>query len=197
VHVTDAEAAGRIVAASIEEYEAECFDQNGAPPLGTLMVTVDGEPAVYAAVASISTEGIDPSRPLVPHGAADEDLETVLSRNPHLPLLLRTSFTARVIASGDTGALYHRLPDVPPPLFARVRACADEETGHFVAGLAFLEPLLAGANGEDEVVTAFLRRVSRSQRDASRFLVEAGRRLVPLLSREPDRLTAILRSIRP
>src|SRR6266487_1380067 len=96
--MTETRATGRIVAATVEDFEAECFQQDGAPPLGALVVTLDGEPAVFAAVAEITTAGLDPSRPLVPHGSPDEDLETVLSRNPHLPLLLRTSFSARIIA---------------------------------------------------------------------------------------------------
>lgn len=191
------QATGRIVAASIEAFEAECFEQDAAPPLGALVVTLDGGPAIYAAVAAISTAGLDPSRPLVPHGSADEDLETVLARNPHLPLLLRTSFNARILAHQDAEQIEHRSPDAPPRLFARVRVCDDTEQQRFVSGMDFLEPLLAAGEGGDDVAAAFLRRAGRSRVDRAAFLLEAGRALVPLLSGEPERLTAILRSIRP
>jgi hypothetical protein len=189
-------AIGRIVAAGVDEFDAECFSQASSPSAGTLVRTIDG-PVVYAAVLSVETAGVDPSRPLVPHGGVNDDLDTLLAANPHLPLLLRTRFRGRSVGRKDEYWIHHGLPERPPPLFARVKFCDASELRDFVAGMDFLEPLLVAMEGEDEVVAAFLRQSSRSQPHAAVFLLEAGRALVPLLSREPDRLTAILRRIRP
>jgi hypothetical protein len=188
------EGVGRIVEATIQDLVAECLPQCQAPPLGALLVTVDGEHPVYAAVTGITTAGIDPSRPVIPHGGADEDLDTVLSRNPHLPMLLRTSFSALILAHHGSGGIRHYLPDAPPPLFARIRACDIEEQALFVGGLEFVEPLLGAG---DDAAAAFIRRASRSGPNAAGFLLETGRRLVPLLSGDPERLTSLLRRIRP
>lgn len=198
--MTVMQATGRIVAATIEGFEAECFDQGTTPPMGCLVVAVDGLPIVYAVVTSIATIGMDPSRPLIPHGDAGEDLESVLARNPHLPLLLRTSFDARILAFDGHESdepIRYRLPDSPPRLFARVRACSDPERERFVDGLQFLEPLVTACENNDDVVAAFLRQSSRAKPNPAAFLLDAGRALVPLLSSDPERLTAILRRIRP
>ncbi len=190
-------AAGRIVEASIDTIEAECLDGCLPPSVGSLLVTLDGEPAVYAAVTAIRTAGVDPSRPVVPHGGADEDLETVLRRNPHLALLLRVSFSAAIIAHSWDGSLRHFLPPIPPPLLARVGVCDLEQTVRFTGGLEFLDALVCSEATPDETIAAFLRRTADAHGDRRTYLLAAGRRLVPLLSSEPDRLAGILRRIRP
>jgi hypothetical protein len=189
-------AAGRIVAADMDAFDAECFAEAATPAAGALVRTIDG-PVVYAAVTSIETTGLDPSRPLVPHGDATDDLNAVLAANPHLPMLLHTSFRGQILAFKDEERTRYALPERPPSLWARVKVCEVDELRAFTENMDFLEPLLAAGAGEDEVVAAFLRQSSRCRPRSSAFLVEAGRALVPLLGREPDRLTAILRRIRP
>lgn len=195
--VMSLEISGRIVGTTVEAFETECLDQGGAPPIGALVITVDGPPVVYAAVATISTTGIDPSRPLVPHGNPGEDLDTVLARNPHLPLLLRTSFEACVLAHRVGDEIRYGLPESPPRLFARVAICEATDQKLLLNDARFLDALVASASGDDEVLTAFLRRSSRSQTSPEAFLVNSARALVPLLGNEPERLAAILRRIRP
>jgi hypothetical protein len=190
-------AIGRIVEASVEALEAECLDGCPPPPLGSLLTTLDGDPPVFAAVTKIRTEGVDPSRPVVPHGAAEDDLETVLRQNPHLSLLLRVSFSATVIGHGRLGAVRYFLPESPPPLLARVAACSAAQTARFVQSLEFLYPLVRSGADQDEMIAAFLRRSADASSDRRAFLLAAGRHLVPLLGGEPDRLVTILRRIRP
>lgn len=190
-------AVGRIVAASLNEISVECFRLDGAPPLGALVAVAEGGPALYAVVSSVITEGIDPSRPVAPHGGAEEDLDTVLNRNPHLPVLLRTSFSAVIAGHEQDGQIRYYLPDTPPRLISRVRLCDTAEQSRFAGGLDVLEPLLASGALADDVVAAFLRRVSLIQPDRRAFLLEAGRALVPLLVTAPDRLIAIIRRIEP
>jgi hypothetical protein len=197
VGTTATEAIGRIVSASLQSFEADCFQLDGGPALGTLVVTTDGQPAIYGVVSSILTQGADPSRPIAPHGSPDEDLATVRNRHPHLPILLRTTFISLVVANERSGALSYRLPDRPAPLLARIRACTIEETARFVRRLDFLEPLVQRGEATDDVVAALLRRLSGSRPDARAFLLEAGRALVPILAGESARLAAILRRIRP
>jgi hypothetical protein len=189
-------AVGRVVASGVEEFDCECFANASAPAAGALVRTIDG-PDVYAVVTSIETAGLDPSRPLVPHGSVEDDLETVLAANPHLPLLLHTTFHGRILGYREGRRISYGLPQRPPSLFARVNECDNVELRDFVAGLDFIEPLLEASGGEPDIVSAFLRQSSRSQPQAERFLLGAGRALVPLLSREPQRLTSILRRIRP
>lgn len=190
-------AVGRIVAASLQNFETECFQGEPGPALGTLIMTMDGDPPVYGAVSSIVTQGVDPSRPVAPHGNADEDLPTVLKRHPHLPILLRTTFQSTMLGYDSRGVVHQVLPDVPPPLVARVRACTLDEQCRFVERLDFLERLLTRSDIADEVVAAFLRRAGAAQQDTRGFLLAAARALVPLLGAEPERLAAVVHRIRP
>lgn len=188
---------GRIVAASLRDFTVECFQRDAPPPLGAAVCVVEGGPPLYAVVHSSVTEGVDPSRPLAPHGDADEDLETVLSRHPHLPVLLRTTFAAAIVAHEREGATCFYLPDLPPRLMARVRLCEADELRRLAAHPEFLAPLLQRGEIGDEVAAAFLRHASAVERDAHQFLVGAGRALVPLLINEPERLAALVRQMQP
>jgi hypothetical protein len=190
-------AVGRIVVASVDAIEAECLPGCSPPPVGALLITLDGDPPAYAAVTDIRTAGVDPSRPVVPHGGADEDLETVLHRNPHLPMLLRVSFNAPIIAHGPPMSPRHFLPEAPPPLLARVAVCGAEQIARFVEDLEFLDPLVRSGAEHDEMIAWFLRRAADASADGPAFLLAAGRRLVSLLGDEPERLVTILRRIRP
>jgi hypothetical protein len=191
---TPAQILGRVVEASVQQFTAECATSAEPPSIGALVVTADGASQVYAVVAAVTTTGVDPSRPIVPHGDADEDLESVLRRNPHLSMLLRTAFAASVIAYDGRSGIIYRLPELPPALFSRVREAGAEEQAQFASEAEFLEPLL---RGDDDCVASFLRRSSRFVANPAGFLMEMGRRLVPLLSADPDRLSSILRQIRP
>jgi hypothetical protein len=190
-------AIGRIIAASLSTLRIECFELEGAPPLGSLVAVAEDTPVVYGVVSSVTTEGVDPSRPVSPHGSADEDLATVLSRNPQLPVLLRTTFEAIVVGHEDSGCVRHYLAGAPARLIARIRICGADEQLRFAESLDFLEPLLGSGALADDVVAAFIRRTSLAQSDPYAFLLAAARALVPLLMNEPDRLTAIIRRIRP
>lgn len=189
-------AVGRIVAASLHDFTVECFPEASPPPFGALVAVAERDPAVYGVVTDIVTDGVDPSRPIAPHGGADEDLATVLSRNPHLPVLLRTTFRAVIGAHDLAGAICHYPPPAPPQLVSRVRLCDPDEQRRFLDGLHCLEPLVQGGAG-DEVLAAFVRNASIVQPDRRAFLVQAGRALVPLLASDPDRLATIIRGIRP
>jgi hypothetical protein len=192
-----AEPLGRIVTASLQSFEADCFELDSGPALGTLVVTADEPPAIYGVVCSILTQGADPSRPIAPHGLPDEDLATVRSRHPHLPILLRSWFASIVSALELAGSFSYVLPDLPARLLSRVRVCTDEEIGRFVRSLDFLEPLLQRREVDDDVVAALLRRLSATQPDSRAFLLKAGRALVPILAGDSARLAGILRRIRP
>ena len=188
-------AAGRIVAASLSSFDISCFSAGTAPPLGSLVVTLDAEPPVYGAVAAITTEGVDPSRPIAPHGGADEDLATVLARNPQLSVLLQTTATAVVVGYGPVASVRQTLPELPPPLISRVRLCDLAELTQFVGRFDFLRLLLSAGPLADFVTGAFLARAGAAAADTRGFRMRAGQALVPLLDAEPQRLAAILREL--
>lgn len=190
------QAVGRIVASSLRQFTVECFHRDRVPPFGALVGVMERRPLIFGFVAEIVTDGVDPSRPVAPHGAADEDLETVWLRNPHLPILLHTTFDAIIVGHERDGKVYHYLPEAPPQIISRITVCDRAEKQRFAESLDFLALLVQGGV-RDEVTAAFIRSLGDATPDQHQFLLDAGRALVPMLAGEPERLTALIRSIRP
>lgn len=188
---------GRVTEATIDRFCAECFEREGAPPLGELVAVEDGPGPILAVVAAVVTEGIDPTRRVGSHGSPEDDLERVLADHPHVPALLSTTFTATVVGHHEGGRVRAYLPPAPAPILARVRACTDEERNGVMLSFDFLKLLLDGGTFADEVIGAVLRRAAGPQPDSRAFLVRGGKALAPLLANDPMRLHAILRRLQP
>ncbi|GAG51808.1 unnamed protein product, partial [marine sediment metagenome] len=106
-------------------------------------------------------------------------------------------FDAVVVGHAESATLRHYLPPHPAPIFAPLRLCPQEEVARFSQSLDFLKLLLSAAANSDEVAAACLRLASAAHPDRRAFLLTAGKELARLLPNEPQRLTAILRRIRP
>jgi len=200
---------GQVVQADIAGFTAGC-PLHQTPPLGSLLKVQEGA-TIFAVVRDARTESID-GRPPVARLSGETDLESYLEKHPHLRHLLQTTCEAVVVGHQDgdprSGAqVRHYLPSAPAPLFAPVRLCSAEETARFSQELDFLKLLLASPTHADEMTAACLRRAaaahatavggSASGGDGRAFLVRAGKELARLLGAEPQRLTSILRRVRP
>jgi hypothetical protein len=80
-----------------------------------------------------------------------------------------------------------------------VYECTLEELALFSAVTDYFRtPLFASHVPSDELLSAAIRTAARAHRDGERdYLVRAGREVASLLKDDYDRLTAILRRIRP
>lgn len=188
---------GRVIRASIDRFSAECFNRDGAPPLGLLVAVEDVEEPVFGIVSGVLTEGIDPTRRVTARGEPEHDLQRVLEENPHVPALLATTFDAVVVGHERDGSVRQYLPAAPAPILARVRACSEAESAEFMRSFDFLRLLLAAGYFADDVIAAALRQAATVQPDRRGFLVRAGKALTPLLADDATRLQAILRRIQP
>lgn len=189
---------GRVIEAAVDRLTVVCHSLDSAPPLGTLVAIEDDAPAIYATVTGAQTAAIDPGRRLAPRGGPEEGRAAVLAQNPQIPALLQTTFTAIVTGhTGPDGGLRRYLPDAPAPIYALVREATAEEAAALFAAPDYLKLLLAAGPLADEVTAACLRRAAAGRPDPRVFLITSGRALAQLLAAEPDRLGAILRSIRP
>ena len=185
---------GQVVQADIAGFTAG-WPLHQTPPLGSLL-KVDEAGTIYAVVCNARTESID-GRPPVARLSGETDLESYLEKHPHLRHLLQTTCDAVVVGHQDDGQVRHYLPSAPAPLFAPVRVCSPEETARFSQELDFLKLLLASPTHADEMTAACLRRAAAAHTDGRAFLVRAGKELARLLGAEPQRLTSILRRVRP
>jgi hypothetical protein len=185
---------GQVVQADIAGFTAG-WPLLQTPPLGSLLKVKDSG-TIFAVVCNASTESID-NRPPVARLSGEADLESYLEKHPHLRHLLQTTCEAVVVGHQDGDQVRHYLPPSPAPLFAPVRLCSAAETARFRRELDFLKLLLASPTHSDETTAACLRRAAAAHTDGRAFLVRAGKELARLLGTEPQRLTSILRRVRP
>jgi hypothetical protein len=192
---SSSEIIGQVVQADIASFTAACLQLHQTPPLGSLLKVEEGS-TILAVVCNASTESVD-GRPPVARLSGETDLDSYLEKHPHLRHLLQTKCEAVVVGHQDGAQIRHYLPSAPAPLFAPVRLCSTEETARFSQNLDFLKLLLAAPAHGDEMTAACLRHAAAAHTDGRAFLVRAGKELARLLGAEPQRLTSILRRVRP
>ncbi len=189
---------GEVIEPGTSRFLAESYELRSPPPLGSLVRT--GEPSllIYGVVCNSSTESTDPGRRPVARGRDEASEEDVYRQNPQLTRLFRTTFEVVVMGHADGAAIRHYLPERPPGIHAFVHTCEPEEVRQFTASFDFLPTLLTSRDGSgDEIVAACLRQASKAHEDPRAFLVSAGKELALQLGGQFNRLTTILRRIRP
>ena len=192
--VTQGQRVGEVMVSHSQHIEAQCYDLHGAPPLGALLRV--GSPPVYAVVREIWNEPLDPSRPLAPRGSSLESEDEIYAANPQLAAMLTTRFSGTVVGYGDGLTVHFGLPAQPPNLHAFVFTCDADETAAFAGELGWIRLFLAsGSPVSDSALAGFLRQSAAAMPDRQGFLLRAGRSLAAELSRDPQRLQAILREM--
>lgn len=207
-----AERVGEIVAASSRLLVAQSVRLHEPPPFGSLVrVPVDAWPAVtaladgalaaelYAVVAEARTASLEAGGRPIARGRADVFDAAIYRENPDLEHVLRTEFDALLVGFRAAGAIRQHLPPFPPPLHYSVYACEPAAVLAFTEQLDYLRTLVT-AEGDlaDELVAAHARWAAGVRGgDARAFLVRVGRELAMLLRDDYERLTAVLRRLRP
>ena len=207
-----AERVGEIVEATSRELVAQSVRLHDAPAFGSLVRVPHDGVSLYGVVAETRTASLEATGRPIARGHADVVDAAIYRENPDLEHVLRTEFRALLVgfetARGfppvgrETAdeAVYQHLPPLPPPLHYSVYRCAAPEVIHFTARLDYLRTLLAAPPGlADELVAASARlaAAARGGREGTAFLLRVGRELAVLLRDDYDRLTAVLRRLRP
>ncbi len=209
IHKEPSERVGEVVESATSRFTAQCYRLYDAPPLGALVrthltPTSPGEQPSssveqtnsYAIVYSISTQSLDPGRPIFARGEEEEREEDVYRSNPQLSRLLCTRFEALIVGHGDGEEINYSLPPLPPRIYAFVYQCAAESVKAFTDSLHFVHNLVtSGLPSVDEVIAACLRQASVHHEDPQGFIIQAGRALATELSGELQRLNAIVRRL--
>ena len=200
---------GEVVESASERFVAQCYQLYQSPSLGAFVRT-DAAPraggefepsSIYAVVCGVSTQALDPGRPVVARGEEEATEEDVYRSNPQLMRLLCTRFEALIVGHSNGGAINQYLPALPPRIHAFVYLCSRDEMEGLTRSLDFLHllvnsaPMLRGVT--DEVVAACLRQSSVVHEDPRGFLVQAGKVLATQLTGDMPRLNAILRRLSP
>lgn len=187
---------GRVVEANITRFSVECYELDGAPPLGSLVAAEERWGAIYAIVCDVETSSIEQGRRPLAHTPPDVDVDQIMAHNPQLRLLLRTSFEALAVGYYKDGEIGQNVPPSPPRIYARVQSCSVGQVRAFFGDRHFLK-LLVSSPASDEVTAASLRQAAGAFENRRSFLLEAGRDLIGLLGQDPSRLMMLLRSMAP
>ncbi|HWQ14567.1 MAG TPA: HAS-barrel domain-containing protein [Roseiflexaceae bacterium] len=197
---------GEVIESSTTGFTAGAYELLRAPPFGALVraqARAEGV-AVYGLVYDIRTGSKEPGGRALVRGRTYEGRELfdaeIYHEHPDLAEVLQTEFSAITVGFVEGGRTYQYLPPHPPPVHYSVYECAGPELVHFCAQSDFFRTLLFASHiPSDELLAAVIRAAARAHpgEDGRAYLVQAGREVASLLKDDYDRLTAILRRIRP
>jgi hypothetical protein len=195
---------GEVIESSTTRFTAGAYELLAAPPFGSLVraQTRSEGMAVYGLVYEIRTGSREPGGRAVMRGRtySGRNLydDEIYHEHPDLAEVLQTEFSAITVGFVEGGQCYQYLPPHPPPVHYSVYPCDDAELASFCETSDFFRGVLfASQIPSDELLAAAIRAAARARPDSRDYLVRAGRELASLLKDDYDRLTAILRRIRP
>jgi len=187
---------GEIIDTSVAEFSAQACQLNEAPPFGGFVKVTVPALTVYGVVFAIHTGSLEPGGRAVLRGRDGMRDRAIFDQNPDLEQLLRTEFSALVIAYAEGGALRSYLPPSPPPLHWSVMECDSSEIARITGRLDYLRTILSASDAPvDALLAANVRLASTAHPDERGFRVTAGRELATLLKHDYPRLTSILRAL--
>ena len=197
--MNDASASPRlaqVIEAGSSVFRAQCYRLYEAPALGSLVAA--GAPAIYGVVCRVSTEPLDPSRPVLARGESAQTEEQVYQDNPQIARLLTSRFEVSIVGHQLETGISHHLPPLPPRVHSFVRECSPDEIIDFSSGLNFIHLLVsAGPAASEEVIRACLSRLIEAHSGVPDFRVQVGKALAKELAGDVPQLTAILRGLAP
>lgn len=188
-------ALGRVLRASTASFTAGCRTlEDDLPVFGALVQAErsDGS-AVYGLIYDVRVDDDPFVRQLIAAGDLTEEYVQDQRQRRQVPV----EVNVLVVGGRDrAGQVFQRLPPQPPATLSWVAVCQDGQVRQFSRRLDFLRPVLDAADAPaDELAAAALRQMAAAQGDNARardYLIDAGRELARLLSREPARLNGIL-----
>ncbi len=173
---------GEIVGSDSQGLEIECHRLYCAPAFGSF-IRADCPSGIsqFGVVTCVRTGPVDGNRIVQAHRMAPGELE---QRKPHLPSLLRTTFTARVVGYGNDHGQVAATPAHPARLHCFVYAAATAEIRGLTATPGFLRPLtqIPDAPLEDLLVAAL--QAAREAWGTDEKLIQWGKYLARLLHRD-------------
>lgn len=195
---------GEVIESSTTSFTAGAYELLAAPPFGALVRAqsrVAGL-AIYGLVYEIRTGSKEPGGRAVVRGRTYTGRDIydaeIYHEHPDLAEVLQTEFSAITVGFVEDERVYQYLPPHPPPVHYSVYECDPAEVIRFSESCDFFRGVLfAYQIPSDELLAAVIRAAARARSDGRSYLVRAGREVASMLKDDYDRLTALLRRIRP
>lgn len=179
-------------------FVAQCYEIEGAPPLGALMKVNTSAGTVFGVVCFAETHGLEPGRRITARGEHAETEDDIYKNNPHIKKLLITDFHVSIVGHRRGDDIFHYLPQNTAPIHGFIYFCTLEEIRKFTKRLDYLK-LLIDADlpvSGDEIIAASVRYAGQAYTDQLNFFIRAGREIATLLCGDTARLNAILKRLR-
>ncbi len=193
---------GEVLESNTNTLKAQVPRDTEAPAFGSWVKVVQKDGlVVYGVVSMVEQGSLMPGRRTTALGKTTDEL---VREMPHVFELLRTSFTAQIVAYKDaSGRLRQTLPPNPVAIHEFVDTCSSEELCQFTPPLDFLRTLVQRSDASvpmDDLLVALLQQIhagykSEGEQEAYRLLVNAGRTLSRLFGDDHERLQSILRRV--
>jgi hypothetical protein len=199
---------GEVIESTTTAFTAGAYELLAAPPFGALVrAQARAESTVvYGLVYEIRTGSKEPGGRALVRGRTYAGRELydaeIYHEHPDLAEVLQTEFSAITVGFVEDGRIRQYLPPQPPPVHYSVYESTADELVRFSEVTDFFRTLLfASQIPSDELLAAIIRSAARARAGTPggerAYLVHAGREVASLLKDDYDRLTAILRRIRP
>lgn len=198
---------GEVIESTTTRFTAGAYELLAAPPFGALVraQTREAGNAVYGLVYEIRTGSKEPGGRAMVRGRTYSGRELydaeIYDEHPDLAEVLQTEFSAITVGFFEHGQTLQYLPPQPPPVHYSVYQSDDAELVRFTETTDFFRGVLFTFQiPSDELLAATVRAAARARAPQGlerAYLVRAGREVASLLKDDYDRLTAILRRIRP
>lgn len=195
---------GEIVSSNTSSFTAQCIKEDSsvltlpqAPYFGSFVIAKGEEIGfdIIAVVFDISSGSIDSV-----HRPTAMNLSRLELRHqqPQIFDLLKTDFSAITIGYIKDGKITHSVPPHPPQIHDFVYSCSNNQVKEITDNLDYIRALLnSGSSMCEDIIEANLRFSYIARGKNRDFLIGAGRELSNLLKDNYDRLSAILRRIKP
>ncbi len=192
---------GEVIEANTSGFVAEAELLHTPPALGSVAIVREFGIDTIAIVSSAETTPRDAGRRPTARGANYETEEEFYERHPEISRLIRTTFSAVIVAHRADDKLYAYLPPRPPRLHAFVYPAGVEAIASLADDPLTLQNIAAARiNATNEFLPAAIRTLARVYGSAGaqeEFLRQTGRRLVNLMRDDMQGLQAVLAKIRP
>lgn len=147
-----------IVEANIFCWKAVCWQWNGLPDYGSIVVIEQAGYNCFAIVSALETGSRDPGR--VPF-AYQKSLDELAKEQPQIFQLLQSSFELIPLGYQIEQNVFHVLPPRPPLIHSFVRTANLDELLCFFKDFGFLDLIFSSDSKYiDELLVCFVRFVS-------------------------------------
>jgi len=184
-----------VIASTLRNFTAQCWQWNQTPQFGSLAVVQSGKMKLFGLVSDVQTGSTDPTRSPFPYQKTEDEL---MREQPQIFEFLKTTFHIIVLGSEKDGSTSFIVPEEPARIHAFISPANKTEISNFLTNSNFLPLLFAGTESAaqvDELFLALLRTLTREQLLTTQLFEQFYQQLSLLYGNDYRRLKILLQRI--